>query len=66
MKDFMEAMEVDVDVAGTGPAGLATAYYLAKERVKVVVFERQLRIGRGMLLSGKKAARVAIKLLKES
>jgi thiamine thiazole synthase len=66
MKDFMEAMEVDVAVAGAGPAGLATAYYLAKEGVKVVVFERQLRVGGGMLLSGKKAARVAMKLLKES
>jgi thiamine thiazole synthase len=37
-----------VAVAGAGPAGLATAYYLAKEGVKVVVFERQLRVGGGM------------------
>ena len=26
MKDFMGAMEVDVVVAGAGPAGLVTAY----------------------------------------
>ena len=45
MKDFMEAMDVDVAVAGAGPSGLVTAYYLAKEGVKVVVFERQLRVG---------------------
>jgi thiazole biosynthesis enzyme len=48
MKDFMGVMEVDVAVAGAGPAGLVTAYYLAKEGIKVVVFERQLRVGGGM------------------
>jgi thiamine thiazole synthase len=48
MKDFMGAMEVDVAVAGAGPAGLVTAYYLAKEGIKVIVFERQLRVGGGM------------------
>ncbi|TET56400.1 MAG: thiazole biosynthesis protein [Dehalococcoidia bacterium] len=48
MKDLMEAMEVDVAVAGAGPAGLITAYCLAKERIKVAVFERQLRVGGGM------------------
>jgi thiazole biosynthesis enzyme len=48
MKDFMGAMEVDVAVAGAGPSGLVTAYYLAKEGIKVVVFERQLRVGGGM------------------
>jgi len=48
LKDFMGAMEVDVAVAGAGPSGLVTAYYLAKEGIKVVVFERQLRVGGGM------------------
>ena len=48
MKDFIKAMEVDVAIAGAGPAGLITAYYLAKEGVKAVVFERQLRVGGGM------------------
>jgi thiamine thiazole synthase len=48
MKDFMGAMEADVAVAGAGPAGLVSAYYLAKEGIKVVVFERQLRVGGGM------------------
>jgi sulfide-dependent adenosine diphosphate thiazole synthase len=48
MKDFMGAMEVDVAVAGAGPAGMTCAYYLAKEGIKVVVFERQLRVGGGM------------------
>jgi len=48
MKDFIKATEVDVAIAGAGPAGLVTAYYLAKDGVKAVVFERQLRMGGGM------------------
>ena len=48
MKDFIKAMEVDVAIAGAGPAGLVTAYYLAKEGIKAVIFERQLRVGGGM------------------
>ncbi len=48
MKDFLEAMEVDVAVAGAGPAGMTAAYYLSKERAKTVVFERCLRVGGGM------------------
>lgn len=45
---LLDHVEVDVAVAGAGPAGLAAAYYLAKENVKVVVLERQLSIGGGM------------------
>ena len=48
MKDFMQALEVDVAIAGAGPAGLVTAYYLAKDGIRAVVFERQLRVGGGM------------------
>jgi thiazole biosynthesis enzyme len=48
MKDFIKAMEVDVAIAGAGPAGLITAYCLAKEGIKAIVFERQLRVGGGM------------------
>ena len=48
MKDFIEAMDVDVAIGGAGPAGMTAAYYLAGEGVKTVVFERQLRIGGGM------------------
>ena len=60
LKDFMGAMEVDVAVAGAGPAGLATAYYLAKEGVKVVVFERQLRVGGGMSGGGMMFNRIVV------
>jgi len=47
-KKFLEYSEVDVAIAGAGPAGLCTAYYLAKEKVKVAVFERKLSVGGGM------------------
>jgi len=60
MKDFMGAMEVDVAVAGAGPAGLVTAYSLAKEGIKVVVFERQLRIGGGMSGGGMMFNRIVV------
>jgi len=48
MKDFTEAMEVDVAIVGAGPSGLVAAYYLAKGGARVAVFERQLRVGGGM------------------
>jgi len=48
MKDFLDAMEVDVAIGGAGPAGLTAAYYLAKDGVKAVVFEKSLRPGGGM------------------
>jgi len=60
MRDFMGAMEVDVAVAGAGPAGLVTAYYLAKEGIKVVVFERQLRVGGGMSGGGMMFNRIVL------
>jgi thiazole biosynthesis enzyme len=60
MKDFMGVMEVDVAVAGAGPAGLVTAYYLAKEGIKVIVFERQLRVGGGMSGGGMMFNRIVV------
>jgi len=60
MKDFMWAMEVDVAVAGAGPAGLVAAYYLAKEGIEVIVFERQLRVGGGMSGGGMMFNRIVV------
>ena len=60
MKDFMEAMEVDVAIGGAGPAGMAAAYYLAKEGIKVVIFERQLRVGGGMPGGGMMFNRIVV------
>jgi len=41
-------MDVDVAVGGAGPSGMTAAYYLAKKRIKTVIFERSLRPGGGM------------------
>ncbi len=48
LKEFQEAMDIEVAIGGAGPAGMTAAYYLAKEGVKTAVFERNLRPGGGM------------------
>jgi len=60
MKDFVEAMEVDIAIAGAGPAGMTTAYYAAKAKVKTVIFERQLRVGGGMPGGGMMFNRIVV------
>jgi thiamine thiazole synthase len=47
-KEFKDCFEIDVAIAGAGPAGLVAAQYLSKAGKKVVVFERKLSIGGGM------------------
>jgi thiamine thiazole synthase len=47
-KKFIDSLNQDVIIAGAGPAGLTTAYYLSKKGYKVSVFERKLSIGGGM------------------
>ncbi len=48
MKGFLDAMDVEVAIAGAGPSGMTAAYYLAKSGIKTVIFEKQLRVGGGM------------------
>lgn len=48
IKDLLEAMELDVAIVGAGPAGMTAAYYLAKEKVKIAIFERKLSVGGGV------------------
>ena len=60
MKAFLEAMEVDVAIAGAGPAGMTAAYYLAKEGVKTAIFERNLRVGGGMPGGGMMFNRIVV------
>ncbi|KPK98227.1 MAG: ribulose-1,5-biphosphate synthetase [Omnitrophica WOR_2 bacterium SM23_72] len=45
---LIESLDVDVAIAGAGPAGMCCAYYLARQRKKVAVFERKLAVGGGM------------------
>ncbi|KPK98863.1 MAG: ribulose-1,5-biphosphate synthetase [Omnitrophica WOR_2 bacterium SM23_72] len=45
---LIESLDVDVAIAGAGPAGMCCAYYLARQKKKVSVFERKLSVGGGM------------------
>ncbi|UCH51857.1 MAG: thiazole biosynthesis protein [Chloroflexota bacterium] len=48
LKDLLDSMDVDVAIAGAGPSGMVAGYYLAKNKVKVAIFERKLSVGGGM------------------
>ena len=45
---LLQALDVDVAIVGAGPAGMCCGYYLAKQKKKVVIFERKLSVGGGM------------------
>jgi len=47
-KKLIECLDVDVAIAGGGPAGMCCAYYLAKDNKKVAIFEKKLSVGGGM------------------
>jgi len=48
LRKLKENLELDVAIAGAGPAGLTAAYYLAKAGLKIAIFERKLSVGGGM------------------
>lgn len=45
---LLKALDVDVAIAGAGPAGMVCGYYLAKAGKSVAIFERKLSVGGGM------------------
>ncbi len=47
-REFSSHLDVDVVIAGAGPASLTAARYLAKGGLKTVIFERKLSPGGGM------------------
>ena len=47
-KELMDNSELDVAIAGAGPAGLVAAKILAEKGKKVAAFERKLSIGGGV------------------
>jgi len=47
-QEFLESLDVDVIIAGAGPASLTAARYLARAGKSVVIFERKLSPGGGM------------------
>ncbi|MCS7231841.1 MAG: sulfide-dependent adenosine diphosphate thiazole synthase [Elusimicrobiota bacterium] len=48
LKELLDNVETDVIICGAGPSGLLCGYYLAKEKIKVTIFERHLKVGGGM------------------
>ncbi len=60
MHDFLDAIDLDVAVAGAGPSGLTAARLLADEGLKVAVFERNLHIGGGIWGGGMLFPRIVI------
>jgi len=60
IKDFLDALEVDVAIVGAGPAGMTAAYYLAKGGAKTVIFEKNLKIGGGMPGGGMMFNRIVV------
>jgi thiamine thiazole synthase len=48
LRELIEAVKSDVIIAGAGPSGLCAGYYLAKNDVRTVLFERGLKLGGGM------------------
>jgi thiamine thiazole synthase len=53
-------MQVDVAIVGAGPSGMVAGYYLAKNRVKVAIFERRLSVGGGMWGGGMMFNRIVV------
>ena len=45
---LLDCLDLDVAVAGAGPAGLVASYYLATAGRRVALFERKLSVGGGM------------------
>jgi sulfide-dependent adenosine diphosphate thiazole synthase len=58
--DFIESLDLDVAVAGAGPSGITAAYYLAREGLKVSVFERNLYVGGGIWGGGMLFPRIVV------
>lgn len=45
---LLDRLENDVVIAGSGPAGLTAAYYLARNGVKTTIIEKKLAVGGGL------------------
>jgi thiamine thiazole synthase len=60
LNDLLDFMEVDVAIAGAGPSGMVAGYYLAKNKVKVAIFERKLSVGGGMWGGGMMFNRIVV------
>lgn len=59
-EDFLDDLELDVAIAGAGPAGITAARYLARAGLKTAVFERNLYVGGGMWGGGMLFPRIVV------
>lgn len=59
-REFLDSLELDVAIAGAGPSGLVAAFYLAREGLRVNVFERNLYVGGGIWGGGMLFARIVV------
>ena len=47
-RKFEDCLEVDLAIVGAGPSGLVCGYLLARQGLKVAMFERKLAPGGGI------------------
>lgn len=60
IKDWLDNLEVEVAIAGGGPAGLVAAKYLTENGMKICIFERKLSPGGGMWGGGMMFPKIVI------
>jgi len=59
-REFLRSLETQVAIAGAGPSGLTAGLYLAKRKVKTVIFEKNLKVGGGMPGGGMMFNRIVV------
>jgi thiamine thiazole synthase len=59
-RELLDYLDVDVAIVGGGPSGLTAGYYLAKNGLKTVLFERRLSVGGGMWGGGMMFNRIVV------
>ncbi len=59
-QDFLDDLRLDVAIAGAGPSGLTAARCLARDGLRVAVFERNLYVGGGIWGGGMLFPRVVV------
>ncbi|KPJ51283.1 ribulose-1,5-biphosphate synthetase [candidate division TA06 bacterium DG_26] len=59
-REFLDSLDCDVAIAGAGPSGLCAAYYIGKHGHKVLIFERNLKVGGGMAGGGMMFNRIVL------
>jgi sulfide-dependent adenosine diphosphate thiazole synthase len=52
MSDFLDYVESDVIIVGSGPCGITTAMLLAREGIKTLIIEKDIKAGGGMWQGG--------------